>query len=144
MSDQVRNSDYGKSLNDVELSSLILKCAFKVHTKLGSGLLESVYRTCLAYELRKLGLIAIEELYFKVVYDNMIFDKGFRMDILVEDRYVLELKVVEKVNQNHRSTTLSYMKLAGVKRGLILNFAESSLKNGITRLVTKDNRNFSD
>jgi|GEM_PF-465970 len=144
MSDQVRSSSYGNSIDDVELSRLILKCAFKVHTKLGSGLLETVYRTCLAYELRKLGLIAIEELYFKVVYDQMVFDKGFRMDILVEDRYVVELKVVEKIIQNHKSTTLSYMRLAGVKRGLVLNFAESSLKDGISRLVLKDNRNFFD
>jgi GxxExxY protein len=92
----------------------------------------------LAYELRKAGLIAIEELYFNVVYDGITFDKGFRMDMLVEDRFVLELKVAEKIMPNHVAATLSYLRFGKVKRGLILNFAEKHLKNGIQRLIIPD------
>jgi len=136
MSNQVRNSEAGNALSDEALSHAILSCAFKVHTALGPGLLETVYRTCLAYEIRKLGFIALEEVYVSVTYDQMIFDKGFRMDILVEDRYVLELKVVERFQEKHIATILSYLRFAGVKRGLLLNFMEKSLHpKGIKRVV---------
>lgn len=128
--------DFGDSLTDEQLSHLILKCAFKVHTTLGPGLLESVYRTCLAYELKREKLIVLEEHSVAVVYDRMVFNQGFRIDVLVENRYVLELKVTDKIMSKHEAQILSYMHFANVKRGLILNFMESSLHpKGIKRMI---------
>ncbi len=120
---------------DEKLSYLILKCAYKVHSALGSGLLESVYKTCLAHELRKENLKVEVELGLPLVYDGLVFDKGFRIDILVENRFIVELKVVEKISVNHVAQTLSYMRLAKVRNGLILNFMEKSLKDGIKSLI---------
>jgi GxxExxY protein len=124
------------SLSDRQLSYNILQCAYKVHTKLGPGLLEKVYRTCLAHELRKAGLKAQEEYPVSVQYDSLTFEQGFRIDILVEHRYVLELKVAECFHPNHIAQTLSYMKFCRVEHGLLLNFMERSLHpNGIRRLI---------
>lgn len=136
MAEKVRQSKYGNSLTDDQLSHCILGCAFKVHTELGAGLLETVYRVCLAHELRKTGLIASEEHAVPVAYDGIVFDQGFRIDILVENRFVLELKVVEKLIGKHEAQILSYMRFAEIKWGLLLNFSEKSLHpKGIKRMV---------
>lgn len=128
--------DFGEGLTDEQLSHLILKCAFKVHTELGPGLLESVYRTCLTYELKLAGLIVVEEYPVSVTYRELVFSQGFRLDILVENRYVLELKVTEKIMDKHEAQILSYMRFTNVKRGLILNFMENSLHpKGVRRII---------
>ena len=118
-----------------DISRIILDCAFKVHTKLGSGLLEKVYRECLAYELTKYGLDVKQELAFPVVYDEIKFDCGYRVDIIVNNKVIVELKVVENFTIEHTAQCLTYMRLSDCKLGLLLNFYKKSLKEGIKRLI---------
>jgi GxxExxY protein len=117
------------------ISKVILDCAFRIHTKLGSGLLEKVYRECLAYELRKEGLYVEQEVAMPVVYEEIRVDCGYRIDLLVEGKVIVELKVVENFTVEHIAQTLTYMKFANCKLGLLLNFYKKSLKDGIKRLV---------
>ena len=118
-----------------QISKIILDCAFKVHTALGPGLLEKVYQECLAFELKKEGLKVEIEKPMPLVYENIKFDCGYRIDLLVENKVVIELKVVETFNDVHIAQTLTYMKLSECKLGLLLNFYTKSLKNGIKRLI---------
>lgn len=118
-----------------DISRMILDCAFKVHTRLGSGLLEKVYRECLAYELGKLGLEVKQEKAFPVIYDEIKFDCGYRVDIIVNNKVIIELKVVEDFTIEHTAQCLTYMKLSDCKLGLLLNFYKKSLKDGIKRLI---------
>ena len=128
--------DYGPcDLTDEELSGEVLGCAFIVHSRLGPGLLESIYQKCLAHELRKAGLRVEVEKPISVIYDGIEMGQGFRIDILVDGRLLLELKVAEKISSSHVAQTLSYLKFSGVKYGLILNFMETKLKFGIKRLA---------
>lgn len=120
-------------LTEDDISRIILDCAFKVHTKLGSGLLEKVYRECLAFELTKQGLRVEQEKAFPVVYENIKMDCGYRIDILVNEKVVIELKVVDDFTIDHTAQILTYMKLSNCKLGLLLNFYKRSLKDGIKR-----------
>ncbi|MGE0088180.1 MAG: GxxExxY protein [Bacteroidales bacterium] len=122
-------------MTENEISRVILDCAFKVHTALGQGLLEKVYQECLAYELRKIGLKVESEKAMPLIYEEVKFDCGYRIDLLVEEKVVIELKVVEAFNDVHIAQTLTYMKLSGCKLGLLLNFYTKSLKDGIKRLI---------
>ena len=122
-------------MNENEISKIILDCAFKVHTALGPGLLESAYRECLAYELIKSGLKVEKEKPIPLVYEEVKMECGYRIDLLVENKVVIELKVVEAFNDVHIAQTLTYMRLADCKLGLLLNFYTKSLKNGIKRLI---------
>ena len=123
------------SMTEDQISKIILDCAFKVHTKLGPGLLESAYRTCLAYELRKAGLQVEEEKALPLIYDEIKLECGYRIDILVNSKVVIELKAVEAFNDVHFAQTLTYMRLSGCHLGLLLNFYTKSLKDGIKRLI---------
>ncbi len=114
-------------LNDI--TEQILKCAFKVHTALGPGLLESSYKECLWYELNKLGVKVEKEKPLPLVYEEVKLDIGYRVDLLVE------IKAVEALSDVHTAQVLTYLKLSGCKVGLLLNFHTSSLKNGIKRLM---------
>lgn len=118
-----------------DLSRIILDCAYKVHTKLGSGLLEKVYRECLAYELEMLGLDVKQEKAFPIIYEEIKFDCGYRVDIIVNNKVIIELKVVEDFTIEHTAQCLTYMRLSGCKLGLLLNFYKKSLKDGIKRLI---------
>lgn len=122
-------------MTENEISKVILDCAFKVHTLLGPGLLEKVYQECLAFELRNLGLKVEVEKPMPLIYKEIKFDCGYRIDLLVEGKVVIELKVVEAFNDVHIAQTLTYMKLSGSKLGLLLNFYTKSLKDGIKRLA---------
>ena len=122
-------------MTENEISKIILDCAFKVHTALGPGLLESAYRECLAYELTKSGLKIEKEKPMPLIYEEVHLDCGYRIDLLVENKVVIELKVVEAFNDIHIAQTLTYMKLSGCKLGLLLNFYTKSLKDGIKRLI---------
>jgi GxxExxY protein len=106
-----------------------------VHRRLGAGLLESAYEACLVYELRKRGLKALSQVGLPVIYDEVKLDVGYRIDILVEDSVIIELKAVEKVIALHEAQLISYLKLSGKKVGLLLNFNVTRLKDGITRLA---------
>ena len=122
-------------MSDNELTEIILRCAFKVHSALGPGLLESAYKACLAYELRKMGLFVETEKPMPLIYEEVKLEIGYRMDILVERRVVVEAKTVETFNNIHIAQTLSYLRLGNYKIGLLLNFKVASLKNGIKRLM---------
>ncbi len=118
-----------------EITHEILDSAYKVHTALGPGLLESAYRTCLVYELRKKGLFVEEEKPLPLIYEEVKMECGYRIDILVERQVVVELKTVEAFTDVHTAQVLTYLKLSKNHVGLLLNFYTKSLKNGIKRLV---------
>lgn len=118
-----------------EISRMVLQCAYKVHTKLGSGLLEKVYRECLAYELRKEGLIVEQEKPFPVYYEEVKMDCGYRVDLFINNKVIVELKVVDEFKIEHIAQCLTYMRLSESRLGLLLNFYKKSMKDGIKRLV---------
>ena len=117
------------------ISKEIVDAAMKVHSALGPGLLESAYKTCLAYELRKRGLRVRTEVPLPVVYDEVRLDVGYRMDLVVEEAVVVEAKAVSKVTDVHDAQLLSHLKLGKYKLGLRINFHVVGLKNGIRRMV---------
>ena len=120
-------------LND--LTEKIIGCAIKVHRVLGPGLLESAYEVCLVHELRKAGLKAERQLALPVIYEDIRLDADYFIDILVENRIVLELKSVEHLLPIHEAQLLTYLKLANKKLGLLINFNVTLLKNGIKRRI---------
>ncbi len=124
-----------KEMTENQISKIVLDCAFKVHTALGPGLLESAYRHCLAYELRKASLLVEEEKPLPLVYEDVKLECGYRIDLLVNSKVVIELKTVETFTDVHVAQTLTYMKLSGCKLGLLINFHVKSLKHGIKRLI---------
>jgi GxxExxY protein len=121
-------------VDDNELGELILGCALKVHKVLGPGLLESAYETCLAHELAKAGVSVDRQLTLPVVYDGISIDAGYRIDLLVDRRVVIEVKAVETLADVHRAQLLSYLKLGGYALGYLINFNVALLKQGIVRL----------
>ena len=118
-----------------QITHEILDSAYKVHTALGPGLLESAYRTCLAYELRNKGLKVEEEKPVPIIYEEVKLECGYRMDLLVEDAVVVELKTVDLFMDVHFAQILTYLRFGEKKVGLLINFNVKSLKNGIKRFV---------
>jgi len=118
-----------------EIAREIVDAAFKVHTRLGPGLLESVYQAVLAYELEKRGLRVCREVPIGVLYDDLRLDVGFSADLLVNDLVIVELKSVEQVAPVHKKQALTYVKLANLRLGLLINFGAPRIKDGITRLA---------
>lgn len=118
-----------------QLSSAILHCAFKVHSALGPGLLESAYNACLVQELRLYGLRVDAGVPLPITYKGVILDVGYRMDIVVENKIIIELKAVAKFHPVHSAQLLSYLRLANLPLGLLLNFHEHHLRDGIKRIV---------
>ena len=124
-----------------ELSSLIIKAAINVHKELGPGLLESVYQKCLVIELKLMGLEVKSEIALPVNYKGQkIDDEGFRIDMLVENKVVVELKSVEKVQPVHPKQLLTYLRLANKELGLLINFNVVLLREGITRIINAPQR----
>jgi GxxExxY protein len=120
-----------------DISGSIVDAAYKVHVRLGPGLLESVYENILAYELTRRGHRVERQKPIPIVYDGMTFDVGFRLDLLVEDTVVVELKSVEEVAAVHKKQLLTYLRLAHRPLGLLINFGAVRIKDGITRLVNE-------
>ncbi|HAF30086.1 MAG TPA: GxxExxY protein [Bacteroidales bacterium] len=118
-----------------EITHEILDSAYKIHSTLGPGLLESSYQACLVYELKKKGMKVEVEKPLPLIYEEVKLDCGYRIDILVEGQVVVELKTVEAFKDVHTAQVLTYLKLSGCKVGLLLNFYTKSLKDGIKRLV---------
>ncbi|MEP6925277.1 MAG: GxxExxY protein [Pyrinomonadaceae bacterium] len=118
-----------------KISGEIIDSAMKVHSTLGAGLLESVYETCLSHELRKRGLKVETQVALPVFYDGLKLDAGYRIDLLVENAVIVELKTAEHFLPIHEAQLLSYLKLSGKKLGLLLNFNVVHFKNGIKRLI---------
>ena len=122
-------------MNENEISKILVDCCFKVHTELGPGLLESVYEQVLSYEIIKRGLNVERQKGIPVIYDNIKMELGFRADIIVENKVIIELKSIEAVAPVHTKQVLTYLKLTGLKLGLLVNFNEALIKNGIKRIV---------
>lgn len=121
---------------DVEkVGKTVLDSAFKVHTALGPGLLESVYETTLTYEIRKNGLTVANQLPVPILYDGQKLEAGFRLDMLVEDRVIVELKSVENMNPVYEAQIMTYLRLSGKRLGFLINFNVKHLKDGIKRFV---------
>lgn len=122
-------------MKENEVARQVLDAAFIVHTKLGPGLLETVYEVVLAHELRKKGLSVERQLPMPIVYDGVRFDEAFRIDLLVESKVIVELKSVECLTHLHAKQLLTQLRLANLKLGLLINFGEAHLKNGIKRII---------
>ena len=118
-----------------ELTEQILKYAFKVHSALGPGLLESSYKECLFYELNKNGIYAEKEKPMPLYYEDIKMDIGYRLDLLIDNRVVVEIKCVEAFTDVHTAQLITYLKLSKCKVGLLLNFKTASLKKGIKRIM---------
>ncbi|MBR07407.1 MAG: GxxExxY protein [Rickettsiales bacterium] len=122
-------------INDI--TNVIIGAAIKVHSELGPGLLESAYSECLAYELGEVGLKVEREKTMPVVYKGIQLECGYRIDLLVEDKVVVELKAVKSIEDVHMAQILTYLKLANCKIGLLINFNEYRVKDGKRRLINK-------
>ena len=118
-----------------ELTDKIIGAAMKVHSAIGPGVLESVYRTCMAHELKKLGIGVSREIVLPVLYDGLKLDSGFRMDLLVEDTIVVELKCVDTLLPIHKAQLLTYLRLSNKPIGLLLNFKVVHMREGIQRIL---------
>jgi GxxExxY protein len=118
-----------------ELSNRVIGCAIEVHRQLGPGLLESVYRRCLVHELTVAGLRAEGERAVEIRYKGIDLDCGYRIDTLVENELIVELKAVDALLAIHEAQLLTYLKLSGLRTGLLLNFNSRTLRDGIRRLV---------
>lgn len=118
-----------------DLTQIILDCSYRVHSALGPGLLESAYEECLFYELNLNGLKVEKQKSLPLVYKDIKLDVGYRLDLLVENQVIVEIKAVEYLNEVHTAQVLTYLKLSECKIGLLLNFNVKSLKNGIKRLI---------
>lgn len=117
------------------IGKCILDAAFKVHTALGPGLLESVYETTMAYELRRNGLVVATQVSLPITYDGQKLESGFRIDLLVENVVIAELKAVETINPVFEAQLLTYLRLSGIRLGFLINFNVRRLKDGIKRTV---------
>ena len=122
-------------MTENETAKIIVDAAYHVHKSLGPGLLESVYETVLAYELKRRGLKVERQVPVAIVYDNIKFDEGFRADLIVEDKVIVELKSVENVIPVHKKQLLTYLRLAGKRLGLLINFGSELIRDGISRVV---------
>ena len=122
-------------MNENEISKIVVDCCFKVHTQLGPGLLESVYEEVMSYELMKRGLKIERQKGVPVIYDNIKMELGFRADLIVDDKVIIELKSIEAIAPVHMKQLLTYLKLKGLKLGLLVNFNEALIKDGIKRIV---------
>lgn len=118
-----------------EIARQVVDAAFRVHSTLGPGLLESAYEACLQYELEKRGLGVLRQLELPIRYGNITIEAGYRIDLLVEDSVVLELKAVERLQPIHEAQLLTYMKLSGKQLGFLINFNVSLIKQGIKRKI---------
>jgi GxxExxY protein len=123
----------GRDIN--EISGAIVDAAMKVHSVLGPGLLESAYEACLKHELSKRGLKVLSQVMLPLVYDGVTIDVGYRLDLLVEDEVIVELKAVDKIISLHEAQILSYLKLSKKKLGLLINFNVEHLKGNIRRFA---------
>ncbi len=117
------------------LSNKVIGFAIKIHSSLGPGLLESVYKECLFYELDKAGYIVVKEKPLPLMYESVKLDIGYRVDLLVENKLIIEVKAVEALADIHTAQVLTYLKLSNCSLGLLINFNAPLLKNGIKRLV---------
>ncbi|MEZ4791990.1 MAG: GxxExxY protein [Gelidibacter sp.] len=118
-----------------DLASIIVDCCYHIHVDLGPGLLESVYEEVLCYELKRIGLKVERQKALPVVWKDVKLDLGYRTDLIVENKVIIEIKSVEEIHPVHPKQLLTYLKLTGLKLGLLINFNSPLIKTGITRIV---------
>lgn len=122
-------------MNENELSKVIITAAMNVHSHLGPGLLESAYEECLFYDLKNSGLHVDKQRALPLIYKEVKLDAGYRVDLFVERKVIIEIKSVEALNEVHFAQVLTYLRLSNCKLGLLLNFNVKSMKDGIKRIV---------
>ena len=122
-------------MNEEEIGKHVVDAAVKVHSRLGPGLLESVYEAVLARELQTRGLRLARQVPVSIAYEGLTFDEGFRADIIVEGKVILELKSVEQLSKVHHKQLLTYLRLSNLKLGFLLNFGADLMKDGLKRIV---------
>jgi GxxExxY protein len=122
-------------MTENELSNVVIGCAIKVHSALGPGLLESAYQECLFYELRRAGLAVEKQKPLPLVYESVKLECGYRVDLLVEGKLIIEIKSAEAITDIYLAQVLTYLKLSNCKLGLLINFNVVQLKQGIKRVV---------
>ena len=121
-----------------QITGIIIGCAIDIHRQLGPGLLESVYEACLRHEIQKKGLKVEQQVVFPLIYEDIYMELGYLVDLLVEKIIVVEIKSIEALADIHQAQVLTYLKFSGAKVGLLINFNEKKLVNGIKRLITKE------
>lgn len=124
-------------IHENQITEAIIGCAIKVHKALGPGLLESAYQECLFYELKKAGLKVDKEIPLPLIYEEVKLDCGYRVDLMVENCIIVELKAVEELTDIHLAQVLTYLKLADCKLGLLINFNVTQLTKGLRRVINK-------
>lgn len=124
-------------MTENEIAREVVDAAYRVHVALGPGLLESVYEATLAYELRKRGLAVLRQVSIPVVYEEVRLDEGFRADLIVEEKLIVELKSLEELARVHKKQLLTYLRLSNRRLGLLINFGEELIKDGISRVVNR-------
>ncbi|WP_294964723.1 GxxExxY protein [uncultured Flavobacterium sp.] len=122
-------------MTENEISNIVIGLAIEIHKKLGPGLLENVYKECLFYKIKQRGLVVEKEKSLALIFEEVKLDCGYRIDILVENKLLIEIKSVESLTVNHLAQTLTYLRLGNFKLGLLINFSEILLKNGIRRVA---------
>jgi GxxExxY protein len=122
-------------MTENEIAKIIVDAAYQIHVRLGPGLLESVYETVLAYEVKKRGLNVVRQVPVPVIYDDLEFEEGFRADLIVEGRVIIELKSVESIQPVHKKQLLTYLRLTDRRLGLLINFGDTLIKDGISRIA---------
>ena len=122
-------------LTENQIATVVIDSSFTVHTRLGPGLLESVYESVLEYEIKKAGLSVARQKPIALEYDGLVFTEGFRADLLVAEKVIVELKSVEKIAPLHQKQVLTYLKLSNLKLGLLINFGSAYLKDGVSRVI---------
>lgn len=122
-------------MDENEISKIVFESALKVHKSLGPGLLESAYEECLFYELKKHDLKVEKQVALPLIYEEVKLDVGYRIDIIIENKFIVEIKSVEALNDVHLAQLLTYLRLSKCKLGLLINFNVSLLKNGVKRVI---------
>lgn len=122
-------------MTENEISKIVFECALKVHKNLGPGLLESAYEECLFYELKKSNLFVEKQKALPLIYEEVKLDVGYRIDIIVENKFIIEVKSVESLNEVHLAQVLTYLRLSNCKLGLLINFNVKLLKDGVRRII---------
>ena len=122
-------------MTENEISNIVIGLAIEIHKKLGPGLLENVYKECLFYKIKQRGLLVEKEKSLPLVFEEVNLDCGYRIDLLVEKKILIEIKALESLTVNHLAQTLTYLRLGNFKLGLLINFNEVLLKNGIRRVA---------
>ncbi|QBG47154.1 GxxExxY protein [Verrucomicrobia bacterium S94] len=122
-------------MNENEIAQIVVDASFHIHKETGPGLLESVYEIILADELEERGLSVVRQAPIEIVYHDRIINEGFRADLMVNEKVIIELKSVETIKDVHKKQLLTYLKLSGKRLGLLINFGDNLIKNGIKRIV---------